>query len=103
MKKILIAVLLLLSICMSMVGMTACGGAKAQPNFEVPEGGYDGSAVTITFYTTMGTNLTPVLETYIAEFNKLYPNITVDLLWCRAMLWIYKSSAKSIAMPKLRL
>ena len=77
MKKILIAVLLLLSICMSMVGMTACGGAKAQPNFEVPEGGYDGSAVTITFYTTMGTNLTPVLEQYIAEFNKLYPNITV--------------------------
>ena len=77
MKKILIAVLLLLSICMSMVGMTSCGGAKAQPNFEVPEGGYDGSAVTITFYTTMGTNLTPVLETYIAEFNKLYPNITV--------------------------
>jgi len=77
MKKILISVLLILSLCMCMVGMTACGGAKAQPNFEVPEGGYDGSAVTITFYTTMGTNLTPVLEEYIAEFNKLYPNITV--------------------------
>ncbi len=77
MKKILISVLLVLSLCMCMVGMTACGGAKAQPNFEVPEGGYDGSAVTITFYTTMGTNLTPVLEEYITEFNKLYPNITV--------------------------
>ncbi|MBQ7363142.1 MAG: extracellular solute-binding protein [Clostridia bacterium] len=77
MKKILISVLLILSLCMCMVGMTACGGAKAQPNFEVPEGGYDGSAVTITFYTTMGTNLTPVLEEYIVEFNKLYPNITV--------------------------
>jgi multiple sugar transport system substrate-binding protein len=26
----------------------------------------------------MGTNLTPVLDQYIAEFNKLYPNITVQ-------------------------
>ena len=46
-------------------------------NFTVPEGGYDGSAVTIVFYNTMGTNLATVLEAYIAEFNKLYPNITV--------------------------
>ena len=46
-------------------------------NFEVPEGGYDGSAVTITFYNTMGANLSAVLEAYIAEFNELYPNITV--------------------------
>ena len=46
-------------------------------NFEVPEGGYAGSAVTITFYNTMGANLSAVLEAYIAEFNELYPNITV--------------------------
>ena len=46
-------------------------------NFVVPEGGYDGSEVTVTFYNTMGSNLSSVLETYIAEFNKLYPNITV--------------------------
>ncbi len=46
-------------------------------NFQVPEGGYDGSAVEIVFYNTMGANLAAVLETYIAEFNKLYPNITV--------------------------
>ena len=52
--------------------------AAAKGNFEVPEGGYDGSAVTIKFYTTMGTNLTPVLDAYIVEFNKLYPNITVE-------------------------
>ncbi|MBR2054419.1 MAG: extracellular solute-binding protein, partial [Clostridia bacterium] len=39
---------------------------------------YDGSEVTITFYNTMGTNLTPVLDTYIAEFNVLYPNIHVE-------------------------
>ncbi len=39
---------------------------------------YDGSEVTITFYHTMGSNLTAVLDTYIAEFNALYPNIHVQ-------------------------
>ena len=40
--------------------------------------GYDGSEVTITFYHTMGSNLTAVLDQYIAEFNTLYPNIHVE-------------------------
>ena len=39
---------------------------------------YDGSEVTITFYNTMGSNLTAVLDNYIVEFNKLYPNIHVE-------------------------
>ena len=52
--------------------------AKAKGNFEVPEAGYDGSEVTITFYHTMGTNLSDVLDLYIAEFNKLYPNIHIE-------------------------
>ena len=47
-------------------------------NFTVPNGGYDGSKVTITFYNTMGSNLSAVLDQYIPEFNKLYPNITVN-------------------------
>ena len=42
------------------------------------EEGYDGSAVTITFYHTMGSNLSTVLNDYIVEFNKLYPNITIN-------------------------
>jgi multiple sugar transport system substrate-binding protein len=49
----------------------------AGPNFTVPAGGYDGSEVNITFYHTMGQTLKPILEEYIAEFNKLYPNIHV--------------------------
>ena len=47
------------------------------PNFDVPSVGYDGSAVEITFYHTMGKNLRDVLDKYIVEFNKLYPNIKV--------------------------
>ena len=48
------------------------------PNFTVPNGGYDGSKVEIKFYHTMGQNLSTVLEKYITEFNKTYPNIIVN-------------------------
>ena len=87
----LLAVVLMFSL------LTACGAPAKQPsnetqaptqageevqntpvgNFIVPEGGYDGSAVEIVFYNTMGANLSAVLDKYIVEFNKLYPNITV--------------------------
>ena len=86
MKKIL-ALILAVTMILSMGLLTGCGdnGSTNTPggnngptgNFTVPEGGYDGSAVTITFYHTMGANLREVLELYIAEFNKLYPNITI--------------------------
>ena len=98
MKKRITALLLALVLVMS---LAACGGqqpsASGKPtgsdttpadpstpaqtvgNFAVPEGGYDGSAVTIKFYNTMGTNLRTVLDAYIVEFNKLYPNITVEV------------------------
>ncbi len=55
-----------------------CGSKKRSAAFDVPAEGYDGSAVTIKFYHTMGSNLADVLNVYIKEFNKLYPNITVD-------------------------
>ena len=80
MKKLLALVLL-----SSLVILSAfCGGGKEESTasssvlFEVPEGGYDGSAVTITFYHTMGSTLAEVLDQYIEEFNKLYPNIKVE-------------------------
>ena len=77
MKRI-IALILTLVVCIGCVSILAgCGGTKPANDFVIPEGGYDGSAVTITFYHTMGSNLSTVLEAYIAEFNKLYPNITI--------------------------
>ena len=98
MKKIT-AILLLVAMLACM--LTACGGgstsstpaasnpaASSTPadngeegtvgNFVVPEGGYDGSEVTVTFYHTMGQNLRDVLDAYIVEFNKLYPNIHIN-------------------------
>ena len=99
MKKRITALLLALVLVMS---LAACGGqqpgsskpatstpaqtpatpdapAQTVGNFAVPEGGYDGSAVTVKFYNTMGANLRAVLDAYIVEFNKLYPNITIEV------------------------
>ena len=38
---------------------------------------YDGSKVTVNFYHTMGAKLRDVLDAWIPEFNKMYPNITI--------------------------
>jgi len=70
MKK-LVSMLLLVAMCLTCM----CAPALA---VEIPETGYDGSEVTIKFYHTMGSNLTAVLDAYIAEFNALYPNIKVE-------------------------
>ena len=79
MKRILVAMLLLLALCLNSLALTGCGQQKTvAADFVVPEGGYDGSAVTINFYHTMGANLREVLDRYIVEFNKLYPNITIN-------------------------
>lgn len=72
-KKFLLLVFVMLLAFVSF----GCGSKGAKPNFIVPDGGYDGSEVTITFYHTMGQNLQVVLNDYIEEFNKLYPNIHV--------------------------
>ena len=44
----------------------------------IPTGGYDGSAVTDKFSHTLGDALRTVLDEYIVEFNKIYPNITIE-------------------------
>ncbi len=77
MKKIQALVLALIML-VSVFSLASCGGPKAVPNFDVPENGYDGSEVTLTFYHTMGSNLSDVLNLYIEEFNKLYPNIHIN-------------------------
>ncbi len=92
MKKIS-ALLLLVAMCFSI--LVSCGDkqqATTAPPADgdtpataekvvytgIPEGGYDGSAVTIRFSHTMGESLRNVLDTYIAKFNEIYPNITIE-------------------------
>ncbi len=76
MKKFF-AILLAALMLVTTVSLASCGAQTAAPNFEVPQEGYKGDDITIKFYHTMGSNLSDVLDLYIAEFNKLYPNITV--------------------------
>ena len=40
--------------------------------------GKDDGKIHIRFYHTMGASLTAVLDKYIAEFNKLYPDIVIE-------------------------
>ena len=88
MKRSIISILLVLSMLLGTVAMASCNGGSGNEGnneggsskvlYEVPAEGYDGSAVTITFYHSMGQKLQDVLNTYIPEFNKLYPNITIE-------------------------
>lgn len=80
MKKIISSVLLvvmLLALCLGT--MTGCKntGSKAV-EFVMPEGGFDTTKdVEITFYHSMGAALQEILNTAIADFNKIYPNIKI--------------------------
>ncbi len=71
MKKLLSITLAVALILTSMLGLTTASASEF-------DAGYDGSAVTIRFYHTMGSNLTTVLDAYIKEFNAIYPNIKVE-------------------------
>ena len=71
MKKFLSITLAIALILTSMLGLTTASASEF-------DAGYDGSEVTIRFYHTMGSNLTTVLDAYIAEFNAIYPNIHIE-------------------------
>ena len=81
MKKRIFSLLLIAVMLFGMLAMTGCNGKKASTKniFEVPEGGFDtNQEVTITFTHTMGAKLKEVLDAYIVEFNKIYPNIHIE-------------------------
>jgi multiple sugar transport system substrate-binding protein len=87
MKKTLVSILLLLAMMLNVLALASCSGGGGTttdiflepPKVEIPEAGYDPEAkVTVTFYHTMGENLTTVLDKYIEKFNEIYPNITID-------------------------
>ena len=84
MKRKIITVLLAVALCLSMFAFVGCGGNGDKKggntaDFVIPEGGFDtDKEITIIFYHTMGSNLRDVLDRYIIEFNKLYPNITIN-------------------------
>ena len=79
MFKKFLALTLTLAMVIGLFALTGCK-EKGQDysNFEAGITEFDpNTTVSITFTHTMGANLQGVLDTYIAEFNKLYPNITI--------------------------
>ena len=77
MKKIIALILVIATLSLCALSLASCGGGNTA-DFVVPENGYDGSDVTITFYHTMGADLRKVLEDAIVDFNEIYPNITIE-------------------------
>ena len=80
MKKLislLLAAVMLLGIAGVLAGCNNTGN-KVAADFVMPEGGFDTSKeVEIVFYHQMGAALQEILNTAIADFNKIYPNIKV--------------------------
>ena len=75
-KKTLTAIVACVIAATNVVSLAACGDKEVYVPKEVVA--YDGSEVTITFYHTMGENLRNILNTYIPDFNAMYPNITIS-------------------------
>ena len=89
MKRIIssiIALVLVLSFCVGTMASCNVGdvnvnvnGGPAGDDVVIPEEGFDTTKpVTITFYHQMGDDLQEILNSAIADFNELYPNITVE-------------------------
>ena len=76
MKRILSS-LLLVAMLLGTFAMTACPVNEGYVDLDLT-GSYNGSAVTITFWHTMGADNKALLEDAIARFNETYPNITVE-------------------------
>ena len=78
MLKKIIAIVLTVVMALGMFALTGCGSNNANNAFVVPSEGFNpDETVDITFTHTMGAKLQEVLNTYIEEFNKIYPNINI--------------------------
>ena len=68
-RRILSLLLAVALLVLPLLAMTSCNLFGNKNN---------GDKITIVFYHTMGESLRAVLDKYIAEFNKLYPNIEIQ-------------------------
>ena len=62
-----------LSLLMALTMLMACTACFGSAESASDPAAYDGSEVNITFYNTMGSNLTPVLDTYIQGNHRRRP------------------------------
>ncbi len=76
MKRILVS-LLLVAMIINVFALVSCFNNNPVVDLDLT-GSYDGSAVTITFWHSMGADNKALLEDAIARFNEKYPNITIE-------------------------
>ena len=69
MKKVLVSLMLVIVMMVNILALAGC-------DWLIPSG--NNGEITIKFSHTMGENLRTVLDEYIVEFNKLYPNIKIE-------------------------
>ena len=81
MKKIIISIALLLSVAISILSLGGCHGRSDRPRFEVPSSFDESKKIEISFWAKNDTNLTQVAiyNQAISDFEKIYPNIKVNL------------------------
>lgn len=81
-KKHLIIIGVVLAIILAVVLLSALGGKKQNgevPGWNIGDAKFDTETpVTIRFYSTMGKALVETITPFIEEFQKMYPNITVE-------------------------
>lgn len=80
-NKILSKLFLTMSLTVSTLFLTACHGSKGQSDFTLPETFDTSRNYEITFWAKNDTNKTQtdIYKKAIEDFQKLYPNITVNL------------------------
>lgn len=76
MKRILIS-LLLLAMILNVFALVSCNDDPPLVELDLT-GVYDGSAVSISFWHSMGAENKALLDDAIARFNEIYPNIKVE-------------------------
>lgn len=81
MKKNTLRLLLTTVFTASLLSLTACHGSKGMEPFSMPEGLSADKTYEITFWAKNDTNLTQaaIYNEAISDFEKLYPNIKVNM------------------------
>ena len=81
MRRLLKKGLLLLLTSAFAFALTGCHGSKGLPKFSIPEEFDTSKNYEITFWAKNDTNKTQtdIYKKAIADFENLYPNITVNL------------------------
>ena len=75
------ALLLVFLLCLSSLSLSGCHGSRGMEAFVIPDSFDENTHYEISFWAKNDTNLTQVAiyENAISEFEKIYPNIKVNL------------------------